>query len=118
MARKTAITNSKVMGPNVAASVTANAVTQSSAFYVDSTELDERTAFVFTPGSSSATLKVFAGTGYAATNDLELTAAAASTGYAFTLDSARYAIASGEDAGLIKMEADKAGTFAIIQLKV
>ena len=118
MARATAITNSKVMGPNVAASVTANAVTQSSAFYVDSTELDERTAFVFTPSASSAKLKIYAGTGYAATNDMELEAAAASTGYAFSLDSARFAIASGENAGLIKMEADKAGTLAIILLKV
>ena len=118
MARKTAITNSKVMGPNVAASVTANAVTQSSAFYVDTTELDERTTFIFTPSASSAALKVYAGTGYAGTKDLTLSAEAASTGYAFSLDSARYAIASGEDAGLIKMEANQAGKFAIIQLKV
>ena len=118
MARATAITNSKVLGPNVAGSVTANAITQSSAFYVDSTELDERTVFVFTPSASSTELVVTAGTGYAGTTDLTLTAAAASTGYAFTLDSARYAIASGENAGLIKMEANKAGTLAIIQAKV
>lgn len=118
MARKTAVTNSKVLGPNVAASVTANAITQSSAFYVDSTELDERTVFVFTPSASSATLTVSAGTGYAGTTDLPIGAEAANTDYAFTLDSARYAIASGEDAGLIKMTADQAGKFRIIQAKV
>ena len=118
MARKTAITNSKVMGPNVAASVTANAVTQSSSFYVDSGELDERTVFVYTPGSSSATLTVKAGTGYAGTKDHVISADAASTGYAFTLDSARYAIASGEDVGLIHFVPDTTGTFAIIQVKV
>ena len=118
MARATAVTNSKVLGPNVAASVTANAITQSSSFYVDSGELDERTVFVFTPSASSATLTVKAGTGYAGTKDLTLDAAAASTGYAFTVDSARYAIASGENAGLIKMVADTAGTLAIIQAKV
>lgn len=118
MARETALTNTKVLGPNVAASVTANAVTASSAFYVDSTELDERTVLVYTPGSSSATLTVAAGTGYAGTKDLAIGAAAASTGYAFTLDSARYAIASGENAGLIKFTPDTTGTFEVIQLKV
>lgn len=118
MARKTAITNNKVMGPNVAASISAYAVTQSSAFYVDSDQLDERTVFTFTPSASSATLVVDAGTGYAGTKSLSLAADAASTEYAFTLDSARYAIASGEDVGLIKFTADKAGTFKVIQIKV
>ena len=118
MARATAITNTTVFGPNVAESVTANSVTASSAFYVDSGELDERTVFVYTPGSSSATLTVEAGTGYAGTKNLPITAASASTGYAFTLDSARYMIASGENAGLIKFTPDTTGTFQIIQVKV
>lgn len=118
MARKTAITNTKVMGPNVAASVTENAVTASSSFYVDSSELDERTVFEFTPSASSTALTVKAGTGYAGVNDLTISAAAANVAYAFTLDSARYAIASGEDAGLIHMIADGAGKFSIVQAKV
>ena len=118
MARATAITNTTVFGPNVAEAVTANSVTANSAFYVDSGELDERTVFVFTPGASSATLTVEAGTGYAGTKNLPITAASASTGYAFTLDSARYMIASGENAGLIKFTSDKNGTFDIIQVKV
>ena len=118
MARKTAITNSKVLGPNVAASVTANGITASSSFYVDSGELDERTVLVFTPSASSTTLTVKAGTGYAGVNDLPIGADAAGVDYAFTLDSARYAIASGEDAGLIHMIADGAGKFRVIQAKV
>lgn len=118
MARETALSNTKVFGPNVATAVVSNVVSQSSSFYIDTNELDERTTFVFTPGSSSTNLTVKAGTGYAGTKDYVISASSASTEYAFTLDSARYAIASGENAGLIHMIADKAGTFKIIQVKV
>lgn len=118
MARATALTNTVIYGPNVAAAGTANAVSANTAVYVEANQLDERTVFEFVPGSASTTLTVAAGTGYAGVNDLVIDAATASKSYYFTLDSARYAIASGENAGLIKMTADKAGTLAIIQPKV
>jgi hypothetical protein len=117
MARATAVTNTKIFGPNVAAEVTADTITASTAFYVDANELDERTVFVITPGATGGTLTISAGTGYAGTKDLSLSVAKAAP-YAFTLDSARYAIASGENAGLIKMTCDKSGTFEVIQPKV
>jgi hypothetical protein len=117
MARKTAFNNTVIYGPNVVGEVSSNTITASTAFYVDSTQLDERTVFVVTPGATGGTLTISAGTGYAATQDLELSVAKAAP-YAFTLDSARFAIASGEDAGLIKMTLDKAGTFEILQPKV
>lgn len=118
MARKPAVTNSKCYGPNVVALATSNAVTASTAFYVDTNELDERTVFLFIPGAASATLTVSAGTGYAGTKDLALSCATSGGQYFFTLDSARYAIGSGEDAGLIKITSDKNGTFSVLQPKV
>lgn len=118
MARATAVTNTVIYGPNVGGEVTANAVTASTAFYVEADQLDERTVFVYTPGSASGAITVTAGTGYAGTKDLTIDAAKADTGYAFTLDSARFAIASGENAGLIKFTPTKTGTFAVIQPKV
>lgn len=118
MARATAITNTKIYGPNVAAAGTANSVSANTAFYIEADELDERTVIVFTPGTASTTLTVSAGTGYAGVNDLTISAATADTPYAFTLDSARYVIASGENAGLIELIADKAGTCAVFQAKV
>lgn len=118
MARATALTNTKCYGPNVVAAATANAVTASTAVYVDANELDERTVFLFVPGAASATLTVSAGTGYAGVNDLALSCATSGGQYFFTLDSARYIIASGENAGLIKITSDKNGTLSILQPKV
>lgn len=118
MARATAVTNSKCYGPNVVAAGTDNSISANTAFYVDADELDERTVFLFIPGTASTTLTVSAGTGYAGVNDLALSCATADAHYFFTLDSARYIIASGENAGLIKMEADKAGSLIVLQPKV
>lgn len=116
MARATAITNTLVMGPNVSAEVTANAVTANTALYVDSNQLDERTIFEFT-ASAAANLTIKAGTGYAGVNDLTFEVAKDKT-VAFTLDSARFAKASGENAGLIEIVSDAAGTLKVIQAKV
>lgn len=118
MARETAVTNTVIYGPNVVEKATANSVTASTAFYVEADQLDERTVFVYTPGAASATLTVAAGTGYAGTKDLALSCATSGGIYAFTLDSARYAIASGENAGLIKFTPSANGTFQVIQPKV
>ncbi len=118
MARATALTNSKCYGPNVVAKGTANAVTASTAFYVDADELDERTVFLYVPGAADGALTIAAGTGYAGVNDLELACATSGGQYFFTLDSARYVIASGENAGLIKITPAKNGTFTILQPKV
>lgn len=118
MARATALTNTVILGPNVAAKGTANSVSANTAVYVEANQLDERTIFEFVPGTASTTVTVSAGTGYAGVNDLTIDAATADAGYYFTLDSARYAIASGENAGLIKITADKAGTLTVIQPKV
>lgn len=118
MARATAVTNTKIYGPNVVGKATANSVTAATAFYVDADELDERTVFVYTPGAADATLTVAAGTGYAGVNDLVLDCSTSGGIYCFTLDSARYAIASGENVGLIKMTPLKSGTFQVIQPKV
>lgn len=118
MARETALTNSVCYGPNVAAKATANALTASTAVYIEADQLDERTVFLYVPGAASATLTVSAGTGYAGVNDLAISAATSGGQYFFTLDSARYIIASGENAGLIKMTSDKAGTLSILQPKV
>ena len=118
MARATALTNSKCYGPNVVAKATANSVTASTAFYVDADELDERTVFLYVPGAADGAITVAAGTGYAAVNDLTLAAATSGGQYFFTLDTARYIIASGENAGLIKITPAKSGTFTILQPKV
>lgn len=118
MARATAITNSKCYGPNVVAKATANSVTASTAFYVDSNELDERTVFLFVPGAASATLTVAAGNGYAGTTSLVLDCPTSGGQYFFTLDSARYADGKGENAGLIKITSSKDGTFSVLQPKV
>ena len=118
MARATAVTNTKIYGPNVVAKGTANAVTAATAFYVDADELDERTVFLYVPGAGDATLTVAAGTGYAGVNDKEFDCGTSGGQYAFTLDSARYIIASGENAGLIKMTPSKNGTFTVLQPKV
>lgn len=117
MARATAFNNTVIYGPNVVGEVQANTITSGTAFYVDSDQLDERTVFVVTPSATGGTLTISAGTGYAGTKNLALDVAKAAP-YAFTLDSARYAIASGENAGLIKMTLDKGGSFQIIQPKV
>ena len=116
MARKTAITNTLVMGPNVAETVTSNAVTANTPLYVESDQLDERTVFLFT-ASAKANLTIKAGTGYAGVNDLVFEVASGDS-VAFTLDSARHIKASGEDAGLIEIGSDAAGTLAVIQAKV
>jgi hypothetical protein len=50
-------------------------------------------------------------------NNLELSCADSGGQYFFTLDSARHIIASGENAGLIKMTSDKAGTLSVLQPK-
>lgn len=118
MARETALTNSKCYGPNVVAKATANALTANTPVYVDADELDERTVFLFIPGAASAKLTVEAGTGYAGVNALELACADSGGQYFFTLDSARHIIASGENAGLIKITSDKTGTLSILQPKV
>lgn len=118
MARATALTNSKCYGPNVVAAATANALTANTAAYVDANELDERTVFLYIPGAASATLTIEAGTGYAGVNALELSAPTSGGQYFFTLDSARHIIASGENAGLIKLTSDKAATLSILQPKV
>ena len=118
MARKTAVTNSVCYGPNVVAKATANSVTGSTAFYVDSDQLDERTVFLFVPSAGSGTLEIAPGTGYAAVNKLTLDCGTSGGQYFFTLDSARYAIASGEDVGLIKITPSVAGTFSVLQPKV
>lgn len=118
MARATAITNSKCYGPNVVAVATANSVSANTAFYVDTNELDERTVFLYVPSAADGALTVTAGTGYDGTTDLTLACGTSGGQYFFTLDSARYAIASGENVGLIKITATKAGTFSVLQPKV
>lgn len=118
MARATAVTNSKCYGPNVVAAATANSVTASTAFYVDTNELDERTVFLYVPGAADGALTIAAGTGYAGTTDLTLSCPTSGGQYFFTLDSARYAIASGENVGLIKITPAKSGTFSVLQPKV
>ena len=118
MARATALTNSKCYGPNVVAKATANSVTAATAFYVDADELDERTVFLYVPAAGDGTLTIEAGTGYAGVNSLVLDCGTSGGQYFFTLDSARYLIASGENAGLIKITPSKSGTFSILQPKV
>lgn len=118
MARTSAFTNSVCYGPNVVAKATANAVTANTAFRVEADQLDERTVFLFVPSAGSGKLVVSAGTGYAGVSGLELECPTSGGQYFFTLDSARYIIGSGEDAGQIEMKATVAGTLSILQPKV
>lgn len=119
-----ALTNTLILGPNVAGEVTANSVSTSD-FYVKADQLDERTVFLYTPTSGAGTITVYPGNGYtSAANNLVLNCGSGKT-IAFTLDSARFKIvgtvtgtADAQNVGSIKMKASAAGTFSIIQPKV
>ena len=116
MARATAITATKCGGPNKMALATANAVTASTAFYVEPSALDEEVVYRFTPSSasSSAKLTVYAGGSYAGVQNLDL-APVTAAGYYFTLNTANFVIPSGENAGLIKMQSTVAGSIEQVQ---
>lgn len=118
MARAAAITNTLVMGPAVAEKATANAITASTAFYVDSDQLDERTVFCFTPSAGSGTLTVHKGDGHGGAADLVLSTGTSGGRYYFTVESVRHTIMNGENKGFIKMTASVAGTMEVVQTRV
>lgn len=118
MARKTALKNTLVMGPNVAAEAESNSLTDNTAAYIDSTELDERTAIrLEADGTNASVVTISKGTGYNGAADLTIALAATDVKY-ITLDSSRFAIVGGEDAGLIKITATKGIKVEVAQLKV
>ena len=118
MARKTALGNTLILGPNVAADVAGNTLTDATAAYIDSTELDERTIIrIAADGTNASAVTISKGTGHHGKADLVLSLGATDV-VALTLDSLRFAIVGGEDAGLIKITATKSVDVEVLQARV
>ena len=119
MARATAFKNTNLGGKGKIATLVENSVTANTAFYIEPETLDEEMVFIFTPTSaaSGAILTVHHGNGYAGVKDLVLDISTAKA-KAFTINSARHLIESGENSGFVKMTATTAGTISIIQPRV